>query len=165
MKDNFLFYTRFKVKFCEIILIGDENGLQNLYLNTKFRKEKIVLSKKYIKNDLFFLSVKKQINDYFGGFLKKFDIKINPQGSEFQKKVWNELRNITYGKLVSYQYIAEKIGNKNASRAVGMANNKNPLPLIIPCHRVIGKDGKLTGFSAGIQLKKNLIELERSNFY
>lgn len=78
-------------------------------------------------------------------------------------KVWNELLNISYGKTVTYSYIAKKIGNKNASRAVGMANNKNPIAIFVPCHRVIGKNGNLTGYYGGLDIKEYLLNLEKKN--
>lgn len=101
-----------------------------------------------------------QLEEYFEGKRQEFDIKILMRGTEFQKKVWNALMEIPYGKAVSYKYIAEKIGNPNASRAVGNANNKNRIMILIPCHRVIGKDGKLVGYAGGLDKKKKLLEIE-----
>ena len=95
-----------------------------------------------------------QLKEYFAGNRKSFDIPISANGTEFQIKVWKELQKIPYGKTATYKEIAENIGNKNASRAVGMANNKNPIAIIIPCHRVIGTKGDLTGYAGGIKLKK-----------
>ncbi len=105
----------------------------------------------------------KQLNEYFEGKRKDFDLPIKLRGTEFQLKVWEELKKIPYGQTVSYEYIAEKIGNKKACRAVGMANNKNPLCIIVPCHRVVGKNGKLTGYAYGNDIKARLLEIERSN--
>ena len=102
-----------------------------------------------------------QLKEYFAGKRKSFDIPISANGTEFQIKVWKELQKIPYGKTATYKEIAENIGNKNASRAVGMANNKNPIAIIIPCHRVIGSNGNLTGYARGINLKKNLLNLEK----
>lgn len=85
------------------------------------------------------------------------------EGTDFQKNVWKELLKIPYGKTVSYKYIADKIGNKKAFRAVGNANNKNKISIIIPCHRVIGSNGKLVGYANGIDMKKFLLELEKEN--
>lgn len=101
-----------------------------------------------------------QLEEYFEGKRQEFDIKILMRGTEFQKKVWNALMEIPYGKAVSYKYIAEKIGNPNASRAVGNANNKNRIMILIPCHRVIGKDGKLVGYAGGLDKKKKLLKIE-----
>lgn len=105
-------------------------------------------------------NVFKQINEYLNGQRKYFDFKYELIGTEFQKKVWNELLNIPYGETRSYKEIAIAIGNKNASRAVGMANNKNPITIVVPCHRVIGSSGKLTGYFGGIEMKKELLYIE-----
>ncbi len=105
----------------------------------------------------------KQLDEYFSGQRKVFELPLNPQGTEFQKKVWGNLLKIPYGQTVSYKRLAEMSGNSFASRAVGMANNKNPIAIIIPCHRVIGADGKLTGYAGGLDLKRELIELEKHN--
>lgn len=102
-----------------------------------------------------------QLKEYFAGNRKSFDIPISANGTEFQIKVWKELQKIPYGKTATYKEIAENIGNKNASRAVGMANNKNPIAIIIPCHRVIGSNGNLTGYAGGINIKKILLNLEK----
>ncbi len=106
---------------------------------------------------------KKQLTEYFKGKRKKFDLKIRLSGTPFQIKVWNELKKIPYGKIISYSTIAKKIGFPGAYRAVGNANNKNKLAIVIPCHRVIAKNGSLSGYAAGIDKKKWLINLESSN--
>ena len=102
----------------------------------------------------------KELEEYFNNKRKKFTVKINMEGTEFQKKVWQELLNIPYGKVASYKRIAEIIGNPKAARAVGNANNKNKIAIIIPCHRVIGSNNKLIGYAGGINRKKYLLELE-----
>lgn len=102
-----------------------------------------------------------QLCEYFEGRRREFDIPINPQGTEFQQKVWAALRTIPYGETRSYGEIAAQIGNPKACRAVGGANNKNPILILTPCHRVIGADGTLVGFGAGLDIKRTLIELER----
>lgn len=102
-----------------------------------------------------------EIEEYLDGKRKTFDIPTNPKGTFFQKKVWEELKKIPYGKTASYGEIAEKTGNPKAQRAVGSANNKNPVPIIIPCHRVIGKNGSLTGYAYGLDVKKTLLDLEK----
>lgn len=104
--------------------------------------------------------VSRQLGEYFAGERYNFDLKISLKGTEFQKKVWGELQKIPYGKTKSYQEIAEAIGHTKAQRAVGLACNRNPILLIIPCHRVISKSGKLTGFACGIDSKKILLDLE-----
>ncbi|MDR2292528.1 MAG: methylated-DNA--[protein]-cysteine S-methyltransferase [Prevotellaceae bacterium] len=103
-----------------------------------------------------------QLEEYFAGKRQSFDFPINLQGSEFQKRVWVALQNIPYGELRTYKQIAEKIGNSKASRAVGMANNKNPLPIVVPCHRVTGSNGKLIGYAYGLDMKAYLIDIEKN---
>ncbi|MGD0711099.1 MAG: methylated-DNA--[protein]-cysteine S-methyltransferase [Bacteroidales bacterium] len=104
-----------------------------------------------------------QLNDYFNGKRKSFNLKLDVEGTEFQKKVWNELLKIPYGKTVTYNDIAKKLGDKEAVRAVGHANGKNPIAIIIPCHRVIGSDGKLVGYAGGLWRKKWLLNFEQKD--
>jgi methylated-DNA-[protein]-cysteine S-methyltransferase len=105
----------------------------------------------------------KQLDEYFNKKRKVFNLPLTLHGTDFQKKVWNELLNIPYGKTCSYGELAAITGNSKASRAVGMANNRNPIVIIIPCHRVIGHDGSLTGYAGGLELKRELLELESAN--
>ena len=105
----------------------------------------------------------RQIREYFDGKRKTFDLEISLEGTDFQKKVWTELMNIAYGEIVSYKDIADRIGNPKASRAVGNANNKNQLLIIVPCHRVIGSNGSLNGYKGGLQRKEQLIKHEKEN--
>ncbi len=113
----------------------------------------------------YFAEVAKQLDEYFAGKRTKFELNISPKGTEFQKKVWKKLLKIPYGKTMSYQEIAEAIGNPNAQRAVGSACNKNPILLIIPCHRVLSKTGKLTGFACGVDRKEQLLKLEANRCF
>ena len=110
-----------------------------------------------------FSPVIKQLTAYFDGRQHEFEIEMELKGTDFQKKVWNELAKVPYGQTISYGELASRIGNPSASRAVGMANAKNPIPIIIPCHRVIGKDGSLTGFGGGLDVKQSLIDLEKTH--
>ena len=105
-------------------------------------------------------SAVKQLGAYFSGKTRTFDISLRPVGTDFQERVWKALRSIKYGKTVSYGDIAKKIGNPKAVRAVGSAIGKNPLSIIVPCHRVIGSNGKLTGFAGGLKTKEYLLNLE-----
>lgn len=104
-----------------------------------------------------------QLDEYFQGKRTTFSLPFKLTGTPFQLTVWKELQNIPYGKTTSYKEIAQKINKPKAYRAVGMANNKNPLPIIIPCHRVIGSNGKLIGYAGGLNLKNYLLELEKSH--
>ena len=117
---------------------------------------------KYIETPL----IKKaytQLNEYLTGERTDFDLPLEDEGTEFQKKVWKALRDIPYGKTWTYKQLAEKVGNVKACRAVGGANNKNPISILTPCHRVIGSNGKLVGYGGGLDIKEKLLELE-SNY-
>ncbi len=103
-----------------------------------------------------------QLQEYFEGSRKDFTINLNPQGTDFQKKVWQELLNIPFGKTISYLELSKKLGDVKAIRAVASANGKNPLWIVVPCHRVIGSDGSLTGYAGGLWRKKWLLEHESS---
>lgn len=121
--------------------------------------------KKYIDAKNLSLKVAKQLEEYFDGKSIQFDVPLCIRGTSFQKKVWTELLNIPYGETRSYGEIAKAIGNPKASRAVGMANNRNPISIIIPCHRVIGSKGKLVGYGGGLEMKEKLLDLENASYY
>lgn len=112
------------------------------------------------KNHPLLLMVENQLKDYFAGKLKKFSLKLDFTGTDFQKKVWNALLTIPYGETRSYGQIAQQIGSPKAVRAVGAANGKNPISIIVPCHRVIGSNGTLTGFAGGLDKKACLLNIE-----
>ncbi|HUA23445.1 MAG TPA: methylated-DNA--[protein]-cysteine S-methyltransferase [Steroidobacteraceae bacterium] len=101
-----------------------------------------------------------QLGEYFAGERRRFDLPLAPRGTDFQRQVWRALTEIPYGKTVSYGELARRIGKPSAPRAVGLANGANPLPIIVPCHRVIGADGSLTGFGGGLPIKRRLLALE-----
>lgn len=109
--------------------------------------------------------VARQIEEFFAGKRQTFDFPLAPAGTGFQKRVWTELLNIPFGETISYGELARRIGNPAASRAVGSANGRNPIALIVPCHRVIGSNGKLTGYGGGLDLKEKLLNWERSVRY
>lgn len=155
-----MYYTQFTTPFCEIILAGDSNGLTHLHMNTGEGNRRFGILDTWTENPGFFSDTVAQIRDYLNGKRKQFDVRIHPRGTDFQKKVWKELTGIPYGALRTYKDIARAIGNEKAARAVGNANNRNPIPLIVPCHRVVGANGTLGGFAHGLSIKKRLIELE-----
>ncbi|NJX14102.1 methylated-DNA--[protein]-cysteine S-methyltransferase [Tamlana crocina] len=134
-------------------IIGDHNGIASVsVLNSE---EKI--------SDIIPVELEDcvlQLNEYFEGTRKQFSLKVNPQGTDFQKKVWKQLELIPYGKTISYLELSKQIGDIKAIRAVANANGKNPLWIIVPCHRVIGSNGSLTGYAGGLQRKKWLLEHE-----
>ena len=105
----------------------------------------------------------RQLKEYFGGQRTEFELELNPKGTPFQREVWRELRKIPYAETVSYGHIAGKLGRPGSARAVGRANSLNPIAVIIPCHRVIGADGDLVGYAAGLERKKYLLQMEKES--
>lgn len=116
----------------------------------------------YEKNSPLLIETKKQLNEYFSGKRQKFTLPLTLLGTPFQQKVWQQLLTIPFGKTVSYQEIALKIGKPKSCQAVGQAIHNNPIAIIVPCHRVIGKNGQLTGYAGGLELKQKLLNLELS---
>ena len=114
----------------------------------------------WVRDEKPFAAARRQLDEYFAGERREFDLPLKPSGTAFQRRVLEELTRIPYGTTTSYGDIAERIGRPAAVRAVGAANGRNPLPIVIPCHRVIGKDGSLTGFGGGLPTKRALLQLE-----
>ena len=143
-----------------LTLAGDDEGLRHI----DFEKEKnpLIIREGWSREPDFFKPVKEQLQAYFERRLTRFDLPLAPEGTPFQLAVWQALLEIPYGELVSYKDIAEAVGRPKAVRAVGGANGKNPIPIIVPCHRVVGSNGSLTGFGGGLDTKKRLIALESS---
>lgn len=140
----------------------DGTGINEVAL-TDAKKEEYYLKNYFIEETKLIKEAATQLKEYFEGKRKQFDIRLNPKGTPFQKQVWDALLKIPYGETRSYKEIAEAVGNKKACRAVGMANHNNPIMCIIPCHRVIGSDGSLTGYGGGLDLKEKLLSLEKTN--
>lgn len=142
-----------------MLLVGSKDGvLQELHLPGETRT--FAIPKEWQEDPRCLSDALLQLKQYFAGTRREFDLELAPQGTPFQQRTWQELRAIPFGSTASYGAIAQRIGNPKACRAVGMANSRNPIPIIIPCHRVIGKDGSLTGFSGGLDVKKQLLDLE-----
>lgn len=148
-----------------ILLAGNKDGLKHIiFLKGKGKdKEKFKIPDDWVENKDFFGETSRQLEAYFSGKLKSFDVKLAPEGTEFQKSVWKALCEVPYGETRSYKDIAVSIGKPKAYRAVGLANNRNPIAIIVPCHRVIGADGKLTGYASGLDVKEFLLKLEENN--
>lgn len=144
-------------KIGNIAIIEEDNKIIEIAINKKIDYN---VTK---KNTPLLKETEKQLIEYFEGKRKNFDVPLNPKGTNFMKKVWTILQEIPYGEVRTYGQIAQKVGNPKAARAVGMANHKNPIPIIIPCHRVIGSDGKLIGYALGMDMKKFLLEWEKEN--
>jgi len=149
-------------KFGIIELTENNQKLISLKLLSDKNPLTFDLKKANLKNQTneFLLSVERQLNEYFSKKRKVFDLDLNPKGTEFQQKAWQILSKINYAETISYEEQAILIGNKNSKRAVGQANSKNPIPIIIPCHRVVRKNKALGGYAGGIDMKKLLLELE-----
>lgn len=141
-----------------LLLVSDDRGLRQIgFPSGKNTPEP---SESWRANDAAFEQVHAQLDAYFDGKLTQFNLKLAPCGTDFQQTVWDALQKISYGTTCSYQDIATVIGNPSASRAVGSANGKNPIPIVIPCHRVIGSNGTLTGFGGGLLTKQWLLAHE-----
>jgi methylated-DNA-[protein]-cysteine S-methyltransferase len=149
-------YTQLESPLGPLLLAGDETGLRYILFgdgkqaNPAWREDRIP-----------FEEATRQLQAYFAGELEAFNLPLAPKGTPFQLGVWNRLCDIPYGKTISYGELARRIGNPKASRAVGLANGSNPIPIVIPCHRVIGSNGKLTGYGGGLPIKEKLLALER----
>jgi methylated-DNA-[protein]-cysteine S-methyltransferase len=143
----------------EILVAGDDEGLR--FIGFPEGKGRIEPEADWIRSDRSFADATRQLKEYFAGKRKAFDLELSPSGTRFQLTVLDALQRIPYGETRSYADIARAVGNPRAVRAVGAANGRNPLPIVIPCHRVIGSDGSLTGFGGGIETKRFLLDLER----
>ena len=154
--------TAYPFQFGTVFLEWEDDMLTGL----SFKEESHSISENEIASRTKFTDlVIKQIEEYLQGTRQTFDINYRLAGTEFQRKVWKALLEIPYGETRSYKQIAEAIGKPNASRAVGMANSKNPILLLVPCHRVIGAKGSLTGYAGGLEMKQYLLNLERGIYY
>jgi len=153
-------YTIFETELIgPLTLVGDDMGLRHIQFATSRRP--LHIPSEWGHDTRFFKEAMAQLKAYFKGERRQFDLPLAPQGTDFQLAVWRILRTIPYGEVASYQWVAGQVGNSRAVRAVGGANGKNPLPIVVPCHRVIGSNGTLTGFGGGLDVKQRLIELEK----
>ncbi len=163
-----LYYSKFKIGFLKrtFLIAKNEDGICSIAFTCDTRKFCTMLKNKYayvpeysllkLKNEI------KQIQDYFEGKRKSFALPLSLKGTDFQTKVWKAIARVPYGKTISYSGLAGNRGNKKALRAVGTACGNNPIPIIIPCHRVISKDGSIGGFTGGLFIKRKMLELEES---
>jgi len=159
MKKAYFYETRIG----KILIAEDEKGITDLTLMKEVEGENLydsfafefeILETELIKETA------RQLFEYLEGNRTEFTVVLNPKGTEFQMQVWDALRKIPYGETCSYKQVAEAIGNPKASRAVGMANHNNPIMCIVPCHRVIGANGRLVGYAGGLEIKEQLLKLE-----
>jgi len=143
----------------KLLLAAEDGGLR--YIGFELGRHPVWIGDDWRRDRSAFAPAREQLAAYFAGELTAFDLPLDPQGSAFQLGVWSELRRIPYGATISYGELARRVGDPSAARAVGAANGRNPLPIVVPCHRVIGADGSLTGFGGGIATKKFLLEHEQ----
>jgi methylated-DNA-[protein]-cysteine S-methyltransferase len=153
-----VWYDYLSTPIGQLLLAADAKGLREVWFETgKHKKEPPSTWKRNTAKVAF---AAKQLNEYFAGERQQFELPLHPIGTPFQVNVWHALANIPYGATISYGELARRIGQPQAMRAVGAANGRNPIPIVLPCHRVIGADGSLTGFGGGLPTKRFLLALE-----
>jgi len=154
-----VYYTRVDTPVGRLLLAGNGRELKTLRFPKGGRASEP--EREWVENEVFFAKAIRQLQEYFAGRRREFDLRLAPLGTPFQQTVWRAVAAIPYGTTVSYAEIARRIGKPKAVRAVGGANGRNPIPIVVPCHRVIGSDGSLTGFGGGLEIKQKLLDLER----
>ena len=153
-----LLYTTLSSPIGELLLVGDGEALLGVHMQEGSKPAPISPDWRSAAEP--FDSVRTQLGEYFVGERVAFDVPLARGGSRFERRVWGALEQIPYGRTVSYGELARRIGRPHAARAVGTANGRNPVAIIVPCHRVIGSDGSLTGYAGGVERKRRLLELE-----
>jgi len=159
---NKLYFVSDTINGINFDVLVSDTGVREIFINKKQSLSVHSSALRISPDDKIVFNVFKQLKEYFNRERKEFDVSLEIIGTEFQKKVWNELAKIPYGETISYGELANRMGDKNLMRAVAAANGANPIPIIIPCHRVIGADGSLTGYGGGLDVKQKLLELEGS---
>jgi methylated-DNA-[protein]-cysteine S-methyltransferase len=153
------YYWRLPSPLGPLVLVGRREAISAIWLPSG--RDRLEPDADWIETVAPFTEAVRQLDAYFAGTLRQFDLSLAPAGTPFQQRVWQALREIPYGETVSYGELARRIGRPSAVRAVGAANGQNPLAIVIPCHRVIGSDGRLVGYGGGLPAKSALLELER----
>lgn len=154
--ENLFFYD---TQIGKIGITENGEGITALYVADQFKIQRDM----QVEETPLLAKAVQQLREYLDGGRKNFTVPLAPQGTAFQQAVWGALQTIPYGEVWSYKQVAQSIGKPSAARAVGMANNKNPILIMVPCHRVVGWNGKLVGYAAGLPLKERLLHLESSN--
>lgn len=152
-------YTVVEAPIGGLLLLSDGASLTGLYLESQ--DGRLEPDGLWVRDDSSLKAAVEQLAAYFAGDLRRFDVPLAPRGTEFQRRVWDALRAVPFGTTVSYAELARRIGMPRAARAVGLAVGRNPIAIIIPCHRVVGSDGGLTGYAGGLALKSWLLDHER----
>jgi methylated-DNA-[protein]-cysteine S-methyltransferase len=153
-----LLYTQMDSPIGDLLLVGNGEALHRLDMQQGRRPTAI--DPRWERRDEAFADVRGQLTEYFDGHRRSFDVPLAPEGNSFELRVWEALLEIPYGETVSYGEIARRMGRPDAARAVGLANGRNPVAVIVPCHRVIGSDGALVGYGGGLERKRLLLDLE-----
>ncbi|MDP9116183.1 MAG: methylated-DNA--[protein]-cysteine S-methyltransferase [Actinomycetota bacterium] len=156
-------YTYIDSPLGALLAVGDDDGLAGLYLPTGRHPVTAAVHPDWVRDDTAFTQVRGQLEEYFAGTRQEFDLPLNAAGTAFQKRVWAALAEIPYGVTTSYGRTAASVGVPDAARAVGLANGQNPISIIVPCHRVIGADGSLTGYGGGLDAKRWLLAHEATH--
>ncbi len=156
MSTEHLLYTTASSFIGELFIAGDRTGLRHI----QFKGRDFTPPPDWQAVATLPYPVVEQLDSYFAGHLRDFDLPLHPQGTAFQRKVWAALLEISYGETISYLELARRIGNPSSVRAIGLANGRNPLPIVVPCHRVIGSNGALVGYAGGLPIKRALLALE-----
>ena len=151
-------YTSFDSPIGELLLLGNDHALVGLHMTEGRRRVRV--GPGWERYDETFAAVRAQLTEYFAGERIRFDVPLEMEGTPFQRGVWRALEDIPYGEAISYGELARRVGQPSAARAVGLANGRNPIAVIVPCHRVIGADGTLTGYGGGMERKRILLDLE-----
>ena len=153
-----MLYTSFDSPIGELVLVGDEHALHGLYMQGG--RTAIAVCDDWEHAEAPFAGARDQLDEYFTGGRTAFDLPLAMEGSPFQRRVWRVLQDIPYGETISYGELARRVGAPATPRNVGSANGRNPVSVIVPCHRVIGADGSLTGYGGGLKRKRILLDLE-----
>jgi methylated-DNA-[protein]-cysteine S-methyltransferase len=153
-----MLYDEIETPIGMLLAVGDDAGLQRIHF--QFGRDRMDPAPSWQRDPEPFLPLRRQLAEYFARVRRVFDLPLTPAGTPFQLLTWRALQEIPYGETISYCELARRVGRPHGSRAVGAANGRNPLPIVVPCHRVIGADGSLTGFGGGLPAKRALLELE-----
>lgn len=154
------YYSSFTVANIHFTVITSTSGIKEIIFNLEKNNPKLVNTIQLQPEDTAKRNIYSQLKEYFDGKRKEFDLQLETEGTEFQKKVWDELVKIPFGTTISYKELAVRMGDEKVIRAAASANGANPLPIVIPCHRVIGSDGSLVGYGGGLKIKERLLTLE-----
>jgi methylated-DNA-[protein]-cysteine S-methyltransferase len=159
MGGGLVIYTTVDSPIGELLLLGDGDTLHGLHMQAGHHP--FAVRPNWVRDDDALADVRRQLAEYFNGTRTAFDVKMHLEGTAFQRTAWHALTEIPYGETISYGELARRIGRPDRARAVGTANGQNPVAVIVPCHRVIGADGKLVGYGGGLENKRLLLDLER----